>query len=294
MTIIINGKEIAENLQKDLKIKIEHIKNTYQINPCLAVILVGENPASQIYVKNKKQTAESLGIKSISITLSENINQNELLKTIQNLNEDKDVHGILLQLPLPKHLNSFEALIAIDAKKDVDGFHPMNSGLLSIGKPHFISCTPKGCIKLIHSVKKDLSGLNALIIGRSNIVGIPVSQLLLQENCTISIAHSKTKNLKELALNANIIVAATGKIHLVTEDMISAEKKPIIIDVGINRYFDEKENKNKITGDVDFDSILLSGKAYAITPVPGGVGPMTITCLLENLIFSVENLISKR
>ena len=288
MTIIIDGKQIAENLKNDLKIKIDHIKNVYKIEPCLAVIIVGENPASQIYVKNKKQTAENLGIKSISITLSDNVDQNELLQTIKNLNDDEKVHGILLQLPLPVHLDSFKALISIDPKKDVDGFHPINVGLLSIGKPSLISCTPKGCIKLIHSVKKDLSGLNAVVIGRSNIVGLPVAHLLLQENCTVSITHSKTQNLKELILNADVIIAATGKMHLVTDDMISSTKKPIIIDVGINRYFDKVENKNKITGDVDFHSIITSGKASAITPVPGGVGPMTIACLLENLIFAIE------
>jgi methylenetetrahydrofolate dehydrogenase (NADP+)/methenyltetrahydrofolate cyclohydrolase len=294
MTIIIDGKQIAEELKEDLKIKIDHIKNVYNIEPCLAVILVGENPASQIYVKNKKQTAESLGIKSISIILSENIDQNELLQTIKNLNQDGKVHGILLQLPLPKHLNSFEALMTIDSKKDVDGFHPINVGLLSIGKPHFISCTPKGCMKLIHSVKKDLSGLNAVVIGRSNIVGLPVANLLLQGNCTVQITHSKTQNLKELVLNADIIVAATGKMHLITEDMISPTKNPIIVDVGINRYFDEIEQKNKITGDVNFHSIIQSEKAFAITPVPGGVGPMTIACLLENLIFAVENSLNSK
>ena len=293
MTIIIDGKKISENIKDNLKNKVNYIQNIHNIEPCLAVILVGENPASQIYVKNKKQTAELLGIKSISIILSENVDQNELLQTIRSLNDDEKVHGILLQLPLPKHLHSFEALIAINPKKDVDGFHPENIGLLAIGKGEMISCTPKGCMKLIHTIRKDLSGLNALVIGRSNIVGLPVAHLLLHENCTVQIAHSKTQNLKALCLNADIIVAAAGKMGLVTEDMISDTLRPIIIDVGIHRYFDEKENKNKITGDTNFEDILKSGKASAITPVPGGVGPMTIACLMENLIIAVENLTTR-
>ena len=293
MTIIIDGKKISENIKNHLKNKVNYIQNIHNIEPCLAVILVGENPASQIYVKNKKQTAELLGIKSISIILSENIDQNELLQTIRSLNDDEKVHGILLQLPLPKHLHAFEALIAMNPKKDVDGFHPENVGLLAIGKGEMISCTPKGCMKLIHTVQKDLSGLNALVIGRSNIVGLPVAHLLLHENCTVQIAHSKTQNLKALCLNADIIVAAAGKMGLVTEDMISDTLRPIIIDVGIHRYFDEKENKNKITGDANFEDILKSGKASAITPVPGGVGPMTIACLMENLIIAVEKLTTR-
>lgn len=296
MTIIIDGKKIAQEIKNELKQRIKSIKELYKIHPCLAVVLVGENPASQIYVKNKKQTAEDLGIKSLSIILSKNITQKELIDTIKRLNTDPDVHGILLQLPLPEQLDPFEALITINPKKDVDGFHPENIGLLTIGKPNFIPCTPKGCIKLIHSVDPNITGMNAVVIGRSNIVGIPVAQLLLNENCTVTITHSKTKNLKELVKKADIIVAAVGKKHIITEDMISDttdnDKKPIIIDVGINRYLDEKDQTNKITGDVDYQSIVDKNKAFAITPVPGGVGPMTIACLMENLVYGVEKMVA--
>lgn len=289
MTIVIDGKSIAQKLEVEVLQKTLELKNK-NIQPSLAVILVGNNPASQIYVQSKKKKAESLGIKSADYILNEKISQNELIGLIHQLNNDKSVHGILLQLPLPSHIDQFQALIAINPLKDVDGFHPENVGLLGIGKPRFIPCTPKGCIKLIHSVNTDISGLNALIVGRSNIVGFPVAKLLLDQNCTVQIAHSKTKNLKELCLQSDIIVAATGKTNLITHDMISPSRKTIIIDVGINRYFDENEQKNKIKGDVDFTKIYESGNAYAITPVPGGVGPMTIACLMENLIHATEIL----
>lgn len=289
MTIIIDGKKIAEQIEKQVALKITKIKESCGKIPTLAVILVGENPASQIYVRNKKKKAESLGINSFDVILDSNITQEKLLEEIKKLNNDKNVHGILLQLPLTKHLNTLEAIMAINPLKDVDGFHPENVGLLNIGNPRFIPCTPKGCVKLIKTVQEDLSGLHALIIGRSNVVGWPVTKLLLNEHCTVNVGHSKTKNLGKLSKDADIIIVAAGCENLLTEDMISDEKS-IIIDVGINRYINDL-GESKIRGDVDFNN--LSKKARAITPVPGGVGPMTIACLMENVLMAYEILENK-
>lgn len=280
---IINGKKIAEEIENSVKIEIENLILQYKVQPCLAVILVGQDPASQIYVRNKKKKAESLGIISKDFIMPDNINQKELLDFIHQLNRDETVHGILLQLPLPAHLNSFEAISAISPKKDVDGFNPHNVGLLNIGQPNFIPCTPKGCIYLIKTIEKDLMGMQAVVVGRSNVVGWPMARLLLNENCTVNVTHSKTKNLKELCLNADIIIAATGKRDLITTDMVS--EKAIIIDVGINRYVNEL-GENKLIGDVDY--VSLAPKVRGITPVPGGVGPMTIACLMENLLMAVK------
>ena len=293
-TIIINGKELA--LETENRV-VERLK-TINATPKLAVILVGEDKASQIYISSKKKKAKSLSIDSFDICLDKSISQDQLIDEIKKLNEDRSVHAILLQLPLPKHLNSFEAIKSIHPLKDVDGFHPENVGLLNVGQPRFVPCTPTGCIKLIKSAVKtlnaedavskeekiDLSGMNAVIIGRSNVVGWPLSKLLLNENCTVITAHSRTKNLSEFTEKADIIVVAAGCPDLLKSDMIT-KGKPIIIDVGINRCISES-GENRLKGDVNFDD--LYGKVKAITPVPGGVGPMTIACLMENVLKAWE------
>lgn len=279
-TQIINGKQIADDLTEQITQKIKKIKKDYFLpDPCLAVILVGDDPASHIYVNNKKKKAEQIGIISKTYILSSNISQLELISLINTLNMDEEVHGILLQLPLPKHLNTSEAIFAIDYNKDVDGFNPFNVGLLNIGKPNFIPCTPLGCIYLLEQVIEDFNGLNALIIGRSNVVGWPMSKLLLDKNCTVTIAHSSTKNLKDLCLQADIIICAVGKKNLLTAEMVN--EHAVVIDVGINRYIDS-QNNSKIIGDADF--VNLVDKVRAITPVPGGVGPMTIAFLMSNVL----------
>jgi methylenetetrahydrofolate dehydrogenase (NADP+)/methenyltetrahydrofolate cyclohydrolase len=282
MNLVIDGKALAEKVELNVAKQIESLKG--KAVPTLAVILVGEDPASQIYVRNKKKKAESLGIRSIDIILPINTSQDLLMREINMLNKDPFIHGILLQLPLPKHLNPMQAIMMMDPLKDVDGFHPENVGLLNIGMPRFIPCTPKGCIKLIKTVEEDISGMNALVVGRSNVVGWPMARLLLNENCTVEIAHSKTKDLGSLAKKADIIIVAAGSKDLLKDDMI-VEGKSIIVDVGINRYTDDKGD-NKIKGDVDFESIIK--KARAITPVPGGVGPMTIACLMENVMLAYK------
>ena len=286
---IINGKQIASNIKQKVALEIASLlkdQNGKMKVPCLAVILVGQDPASQIYTNNKKKETENIGAISKSFILSENINQKELLDLIDNLNNDDTVHGILLQLPLPSHIDSFEAISKIAPHKDVDGFNPINVGLLNAGKSQFVPCTPLGCIHLIKSVENKLDGLNALIVGRSNVVGWPVSKLLSNENATVTVAHSKTNNLKELCQKADIIIACVGKIDIIDQTMVS--DKSIIIDVGINRYTNDKGEK-KIKGDVDFEKV--APKVRAITPVPGGVGPMTIACLMENLLkaFKLQN-----
>jgi methylenetetrahydrofolate dehydrogenase (NADP+)/methenyltetrahydrofolate cyclohydrolase len=284
MGILINGKEIAKQIEESMAFEVAKLNKENKKQPTLAVILVGENPASQVYVRNKKKKAESLGINSFDILLDSQISQHELLEHISQLNNDNNIHGILLQLPLPKHLDTHEAIMSISSKKDVDGFHPENVGLLNIGKPRFVPCTPKGCIKLIKEVQINLSGMNALIIGRSNVVGWPLTKLLLNENCTVSVAHSHTKNLDILTKNSDIIIVAAGCSDLLKEDMIE-NNRSIIIDVGINRYVNET-GENKIKGDVDFKNLF--DKARAITPVPGGVGPMTIACLMENVLLAYK------
>lgn len=286
MINIIDGKAIAQVLEEKIGLRISRIKEVAGILPTLAVILVEGDGASQIYVRNKKKKAESLGINSIDIFLDNDVTQKTLLNEIDKLNQNPEVHGILLQLPLPSQLDSFEAIKRIDPNKDVDGFHPENVGLLNIGHPRFVPCTPKGCVKLIKSVKDHLSGMNALIIGRSNVVGWPLSKLLLQENCTVTVSHSRTKNLSDHTKHADIIVVAAGTENLLTSEMITPHKS-IIIDVGINRIVDE-DSVAKIKGDVDFEN--LSKIACAITPVPGGVGPMTIACLMENMALACELL----
>ncbi|HIT56200.1 TPA: bifunctional 5,10-methylenetetrahydrofolate dehydrogenase/5,10-methenyltetrahydrofolate cyclohydrolase [Candidatus Galligastranaerophilus intestinigallinarum] len=272
MAEIINGKEIAENILNNIKKEVEN----FDVKPTLAVIIVGNDPASKVYVKNKIKKSEFLGFNSILKELPEDIQKEELLDVIKNLNNDKNVNGILLQLPLPKGLDEKDFLDEISPIKDVDGFTTYNSGKLFKGeKPYSIACTPKGIIKLLETKNINLEGKVAVVVGRSNIVGKPVANLLLQKNATVIQAHSKTKNLPEILKLADIIISATGKEEFIKGDMV--KEGAIIIDVGITR------NKNgKLTGDVDFESVY--NKVSYITPVPGGVGPMTIATLMENTL----------
>ena len=273
--MIIDGKKIAENLRIKLKKEIEQLPAS-QIRPGLTVILIGDDSASQIYVRNKEKFAQEVGIRSKILKFDNTITEQNLIKEIHKLNSDTSVHGILVQLPLPNHINSRKIISEIDPGKDVDGFHPVNVGNLSAGNEALVPCTPYGCYLLLKEVVSDLSGLHAVIIGRSNINGKPMAQLLLKEDCTVTIAHSKTKNLKQLCLTADILVAAAGKTHMVKSDWVKSDC--VVIDVGINRL--EENGNKKIVGDVDFENI--KNKVKAITPVPGGVGPMTISCLLNN------------
>lgn len=276
MAKIIDGKALSAKIKEQLKIKVEDFKNKFGRTITLAVILVGTNPASQVYVKNKIKGTEYVGMKSLSFTLPEETTEKELEEVISALSNDKTVDGILVQLPLPKHINENKILKLIPPEKDVDGFHAENVGKLLLGEPTTVACTPFGVMKMLESENVELSGKNAVVIGRSNIVGKPMALLLLKENCTVTVCHSKTKNLKEICSNADVLVAAIGKPKFVTEDMV--KDGAVVIDVGINR------TENGLVGDVDFDAV--SKKASLITPVPGGVGPMTIAMLLENTYLS--------
>ena len=272
--MIIDGKKIAEKLREELKKKIIEFKATYKSVPGLTVILIGEDPASKIYVKNKQKYAKDIGINSEVIKYPDSIDEKTVLEKISELNKDKKISGILVQLPLPKHINKKKIIDAILPEKDVDGFHPVNVGNLSSGYESKVPCTPLGCILLLREAEKDLKGKHAVIIGRSNLNGKPMAQLLLKENCTVTITHSKTKDLKNECKRADIIVAAVGQPKLVKGDWV--KKGAIVIDVGIN------QTANGLEGDVDFEEV--SKVVKAITPVPGGVGPMTIACLLSNTI----------
>ena len=283
--MIIDGKKIAEQLRDKIKSDIKKMSDNNK--PGLAVILIGEHPASQIYVRNKEKFANEVGINSSVLRFDENISERDLKNEIKKLNDDPNVHGILVQLPLPKHISQKDIIQSIDPDKDVDGFHPINVGNLSSGNNAMVPCTPLGCYYLIKKVIPNLSGLNAVVIGRSNINGKPMAQLLLKENCTVTIVHSKTKNIEEICKNGDIIIAAVGKPKMVKSDWV--KDTAVIIDVGINRI--EINGKNKIVGDVDFDNI--QDKVKGISPVPGGVGPMTIACLLENTLKAYKK-ISKR
>ena len=266
---ILDGKTLALQIRQQLKQKISSLQSA----PCLAVIIVGNNPASEIYVKSKEKACIDVGITPKTYALDENTSQADLLNLINKLNNSKEINGILVQLPLPKHLDTTTILQSITPSKDVDGFHPLNSGYLTQNTNQgYIPCTPKGIIRLIKETNLDLTGLNAVVIGRSQIVGLPIAQLLIQQNCTVTITHSKTKNLPEICKNADVLVSAIGKPEFVTKDYI--KPNAIIIDVGINR------TENGLKGDVCYqDGLEL---AQHITPVPGGVGPMTIAMLLEN------------
>ncbi len=285
--MIIDGKKFAQELRNEIKKEIESIKKTSNTTPGLTVVLVGNHTPSEIYVRNKELSAKEVGITSEVIRFESSITEEKLIEVIHGLNKDKKVHGILVQLPLPPHINGSKIIEEIDPKKDVDGFHPVNVGNLSSGKDSLVPCTPLGSYLLIKNVQKNLTGLEALIIGRSNLNGKPMAQLLLKEDCTVTIGHSKTKNLKELCQKADIVVAAVGRANLVKGDWV--KEGAIVIDVGINREEDKTEKKGyKIVGDVEFDSVVK--KARAITPVPGGVGPMTIACLLNNTLKAFKNI----
>ena len=272
--MIIDGKKIAETLRQKLKKEIIEIKSSFKSVPGLTVILIGEDPASKIYVKNKEKFSKEIGINSEVIKYPENIEEKEVLSKIIELNKNRKVSGILVQLPLPKHINKQKVIETILPEKDVDGFHPINVGNLSSGYDSKIPCTPLGCFILLKEVEKNLSGKHAVVIGRSNLNGKPMAQLLLKENCTVTITHSKTKDLKSQCNKADIIIAAVGKPKFVKGDWV--KKNAIVIDVGINKTSDG------IVGDIDFNEV--SKVARAITPVPGGVGPMTIACLLRNTV----------
>lgn len=282
--MIIDGKKFARKLKFKIKKEIQSIKKKTRLTPGLTVILIGNYAPSEIYVRNKAISAKEVGINSKVLRFKNSISETKLISVIQKLNKDKKVHGILVQLPLPDHIHGHKIIEEIDPRKDVDGFHPINVGNLSSGKDSLISCTPLGCYLMIKSIRKNLSGLNALMIGRSNLNGKPMVQLLLKEDCTVTIGHSKTKNLKELCKKADIVVVAAGRANLVKGDWI--KKGAIVIDVGINRV--KKKNGYKIIGDVEFKSVVK--KTKAITPVPGGVGPVTIACLLNNTLKAFKNI----
>ena len=278
--MIIDGKKVAADLRAELKKKVAELKSTYNEVPGLTVILVGEDAPSKIYVKNKEKSAIEVGINSEVIRYPADLEEKVLLDKIIELNNDEKVSGILVQLPLPKHINKRKVIETIAHGKDVDGFHPMNVGNLSSGYDSSIPCTPLGCSLLLKQVEKNLSGKHAVVIGRSNLNGKPMTQLLLKENCTVTIAHSKTKDLKTECLRADIIIAAVGIPKLVKGDWV--KKNAIVIDVWINK------TESGLVGDVDFDEV--SKVAKAITPVPGGVGPMTIACLLKNTVECFKKL----
>ena len=272
--ILIDGKKAATELRQELKQEVMQLKTQYNKVPGLTVILIGDMAPSQIYVRNKEKAAKEVGLKSEIIKFPDTIEENIVLKKIEELNEDVSVSGILVQLPLPKHIDKQKVIETISPLKDVDGFHPMNVGNLSSGYESSVPCTPLGCYLMIKKIEPNLSGKKAVIVGRSNLNGKPMTQLLLKENCTVTVTHSKTKDLKTECLEADIIVAAVGIPELVKGDWV--KKDAIVIDVGINK------TENGLVGDVAFDEV--SKVAKALTPVPGGVGPMTIACLLKNTI----------
>ena len=278
MAKIIDGKQISLDIKNELKEKVARYKEQ-GIEITLAVVKVGNDPASAVYVRNKEKACEYVGINSKTLALPEETKEEELLNVVKELNEDKNVNGILVQLPLPKHIDESKVLLTIDSTKDVDGFHPVNVGKMVIGEDTFLPCTPAGIIEMIKRTDIDIEGKECVVIGRSNIVGKPMAMLMLKENATVTIAHSRTKDLKEVTKRADIIVAAIGKAKFVTADYVKEDA--VVIDVGMDR-----DENGKLCGDVDFESV--SKVASAITPVPGGVGPMTVTMLLVNCLRSVE------
>ena len=278
MAKIIDGKQISLDIKNELKEKVAKYKEQ-GIEITLAVVKVGNDPASAVYVRNKEKACEYVGINSKTLALPEETTEEELLNVVKELNEDKNVNGILVQLPLPKHIDESKVLLTIDSTKDVDGFHPVNVGKMVIGEDTFLPCTPAGIIEMIKRTDIDIEGKECVVIGRSNIVGKPMAMLMLKENATVTIVHSRTKDLKEVTKRADIIVAAIGKAKFVTADYV--KEGAVVIDVGMDR-----DENGKLCGDVDFESV--SKVASAITPVPGGVGPMTVTMLLVNCLRSVE------
>ncbi len=279
MTSVIDGKKISAEIKDELKLKVEKLAQE-GIRVTLAVIQVGKDPASTVYVGNKKKACEYIGIRSLAYELEESISQEELLELIHKLNSDPEVNGILVQLPLPSHMNEELVIEAISPQKDVDGFHPQSVGALSIGKKGFVSCTPAGIIQLLKRSGITLEGRECVILGRSNIVGKPMAMLMLRENATVTICHSRTKNLIEVAKRADILIVAIGKPKFVTKDYV--KEGAVVIDVGIHR-----DENNKLCGDVDFADV--ADYVSAITPVPGGVGPMTIAMLMNNCVEAVSN-----
>jgi len=289
MTKIIDGKEFAQKIRNQVKEDSDNLFKNKEVQPCLAVVLVGENPASKVYVGAKTKMAAECNIKTKDFKMEDTTDQATLLKVIEELNNDSGVHGILVQLPLPKQIDERAVIDAIDVKKDVDGFHAINAGRLSIGgemlKQAFIPCTPLGSLLLLKDTVPNLSGMNAVVIGRSNIVGKPMSQLLIEESCTVTIVHSRTKDIEAICSKADIIVAAVGRPEMIKSNWIKDDA--VIIDVGINRIPSKKPDGSegtKLVGDVDYNDVFE--KSSAITPVPGGVGPMTIACLLRNTVTS--------
>lgn len=279
MAEIIDGKAVAKKIRKELKKEVEELK-TKEITPKLAVIMVGDNSASQVYVRNKSKACEKAGIEFEEFLFDKDTTEEKLLDTIDMLNKDESVHGILLQSPVPKHINIQKAFEKISPKKDVDGFNVVNVGKLSIGQDAFISCTPYGIIKMLEEYNIETEGKHTVILGRSNIVGKPMIQCMLNKNATVTVCHSRTKNIAEITRNADILIAAIGKPKFVTEDMVKDDV--VVIDVGINRMED-----GTLCGDVDFENV--SKKASYITPVPGGVGPMTIAMLIYNVVKAAKN-----
>lgn len=279
MAKIIDGKAISARIREEIAEKVRIYNENTGSRPGLAVVIVGENPASQVYVRNKRKACEQVGFNSWVYEMPESTTQEELNALIDKLNGDENVHGILVQLPLPSHLDEEQVILKIKPEKDVDAFHPYNVGRITIGNPKFLPCTPAGIMELLHRSDIEISGKECVVIGRSNIVGKPMALLLLSENGTVTVCHSKTGNLKEVCKRADILVVAIGKANFVTADMV--KEGAVVIDVGMNR-----NAEGKLTGDVDFASV--SKVASHITPVPGGVGPMTITMLLQNTLRAAE------
>ncbi len=277
MELLIDGKRISREIKDELRERMTEL-NARGVERCLAVIQVGSDPASSVYVRNKKKACEYVGVKSLSYEMPEETTEEELLEVIGKLNSRADVNGILVQLPLPKHINEDRILLSIAPEKDVDGFHPVSVGNLSIGRPGYVSCTPAGIIQLLKRSGIEIEGKECVVLGRSNIVGKPMAMLLLRENGTVTVCHSRTKNLKEITRRADILVAAVGKPKFVEADFV--KDGAVVIDVGIHR-----NEEGKLCGDVDFESV--APKAYAVTPVPGGVGPMTIAMLMANCVNGV-------
>lgn len=290
MAIILSGKELAETMRQEMKAEIERLKEKHNLVPGLAVVLIGDDPASVSYVKGKERDCAKVGILSREYKFDADYEEEALLKLINDLNRDIEIHGILVQLPLPNHINEDRVLYAIDPEKDVDGFHPVNVGRMMIGTPGFLPCTPHGIQQLLMRNGIEIEGKHVVIVGRSNIVGKPLAMILVQKkpgaNATITICHTRTKNLAEITQSADILVAAAGRPHTVTADMV--REGTVVIDVGVNRIEDKtRERGYRLIGDVDFEAV--SKKARAISPVPGGVGPMTRTMLLYNTIQSAKN-----
>jgi methylenetetrahydrofolate dehydrogenase (NADP+)/methenyltetrahydrofolate cyclohydrolase len=277
--MVLSGTELSKKIKEQLKKEVRNCIQTYKHIPHLVVILVGDDPASQSYVKGKSKACDEVGIMNTTVRLQKDISEVELLRKIQEYNLRDDVDGILIQLPLPQHIDEHKVMNFIDPKKDVDGFHPFNIDGLYTGKTCIKPCTPTGIIKMLDYANVPIKGANAVVIGRSNIVGLPVAKMLLDRNATVTICHSKTQGLSEITKNADILIVAIGKPKFVTDDMV--REGAVVIDVGVNRV------DGKLCGDVDFDNI--KDKATVITPVPGGVGPMTITCLLENTLKCFKN-----